>query len=120
VEKVFGYSRAELLGQPVETLIPERFRSTHPNHRTRYGAHRTARPMGAGLELYGQRKEGSEFPVDIMLGPIEGAESSVVLAVIRDLSQKKEAEEALQHAERQNLYLEQELEITHQFEEIVG
>jgi formate hydrogenlyase transcriptional activator len=120
VEKVFGYSRAELLGQPVETLIPERFRSTHPNHRTQYGAHRTARLMGAGLELYGQRKNGSEFPVDTMLGPIEGAEGSVVLAVIRDLSQKKEAEEALQRAERQNIYLEQELEITHQFEEIVG
>ena len=120
VEKVFGYSRAELLGQPVEILIPERFRSTHPNHRAKYGAHRTARPMGAGLELFGQRKNGSEFPVDIMLGPIEGAEGSVVLAVIRDLSQKKEAEEALQRAERQNTYLEQELEITHQFEEIVG
>jgi formate hydrogenlyase transcriptional activator len=120
VEKVFGYSRAELLGQPVETLIPERFRSAHPNHRTQYGAHRTARPMGAGLELYARRKNGSEFPVDIMLGPIEEAEGSVVLAVIRDLSQKKDAEEALRRAEQQKSYLEEELTTTHRFEEIIG
>jgi len=120
VEKFFGYQRTELLGQPVEILIPERFCKTHPGYRTDYAAHPRVRNMGAGLDLYGRRKDASEFPVDIMLGPIEGAEGSVVLAVIRDLSQKKEAEEALQRAERQNTYLEQELEITHKFEEIVG
>jgi formate hydrogenlyase transcriptional activator len=120
VEKFFGYQRAELLGQPVEILIPERFCKTHPGYRTDYAAHPRVRNMGAGLDLYGRRKDASEFPVDIMLGPVEGAEGPVVLAVIRDLSRKKEAEEALQRAERQNIYLEQELEITHQFEEIVG
>ena len=71
VEKVFGYQRAELVGQAVEVLIPQRFHDAHPKHRADYEAHRHARPMGLGLELYGRRKNGSEFPVDIMLGPIE-------------------------------------------------
>jgi PAS domain S-box-containing protein len=120
VEKVFGYARPELLGQPVEVLIPERFRAAHPHHRAQYDAHRHARPMGIGLDLHGRRKDGSEFPADIMLGPIEGAEGPVVLAVIRDLSKKKEAEEALRRAEQQKTYLEEELATSHQFEEIVG
>lgn len=120
VEKVFGYRRTELLGQTVEMLIPERFRGTHPKHRADYAVHSHARPMGLGLELYGRRKNGSEFPVDIMLGPIGGAEGAVVLAVIRDLSQKKATEEALRRAEQQKSYLEEELEITQRFEEIVG
>jgi formate hydrogenlyase transcriptional activator len=119
-EKVFGYGRLELQGQAVEKLIPERFRDAHPQHRANYGAHRHARPMGAGLDLYGRRKDGSEFPVDIMLGPIEGEDGAVVLAVIRDLSQKVAAEEALQRSEQQKSYLEEELEITQRFEEIVG
>ena len=99
VEKFFGYSRSELLGQPVELLIPERFRGIHPKHREEYVAQPHVRAMGAGLELYGRRKDGSEFPVDIMLGPVEGAEGTVVLCVIRDLSQKKRDEEALRRGE---------------------
>ena len=94
VERAFGYARKELLGQPVEILIPERFRSVHPNHRKAYNAHASVRPMGVGLELYGRRKDGTEFPVDIMLSPVETAEGRVQLSVIRDITERKKAEEA--------------------------
>jgi formate hydrogenlyase transcriptional activator len=120
VEKFFGYDRSELLGQPIEILIPERFRATHPKQRTNYAAYPRVRTMGAGLELYGRRKDGTEFPVDIMLGPVDAAGGPVVLSVIRDLTQKKEAEEALRRSEQQKSYLKDELVATHQFDEIVG
>lgn len=120
LENFFGYSRSELIGQPVEILIPERFRGTHPKHRTEYVAGSRVRSMGAGLELYGRRKDGTEFPVDIMLGPMEGEEGALVLSVVRDLSQKKKDEEALRLSEQQKTYLEEELQIGHQFDEIVG
>jgi PAS domain S-box-containing protein len=120
VEKLFGYSRAELLDQPIEVLIPECFRHMHPKHRAEYAVHSRVRSMGAGLELSGRRKDGSEFPVDIMLGPVEGPEGSVVLAVIRDLSQKKKDEEALRRSEQEKDYLAEELTISHHFDEIIG
>lgn len=120
VERAFGYTRAELLGLPVETLIPERFRIAHPGHRKGYDAQPGIRPMGIGLELYGRRKDGSEFPVDIMLSPVETAEGRVVLSVIRDISEKKRAEEALARKEREKQYLEEELNLEHGFEDIIG
>lgn len=120
VETLFGYPRSELLGQPIEILIPERFRTTHPKHRAEYAVHSHVRAMGAGLNLYGRRKDGSEFPADIMLGPVEGPEGHVVLSVIRDLSEKRETENALKRSEQQKTYLEEELETSHQFDEIVG
>ena len=120
VEKFFGYARWELLGQPIEILIPERFRATHPKNRMEYTAQPRVRPMGIGLDLYAKRKDGSEFPVDIMLGPVESADGPMVLGVIRDLSQKKEAEAALRRSEQERHYLEEEISTTHQFDQILG
>jgi formate hydrogenlyase transcriptional activator len=120
VIKVFGYDRSELLGQPIEVLVPERFRATHLKHQADYSARPRVRTMSAGIDLYGRRKDGSEFPVDIMLGPVEAMEGRVVLSVIRDLTEKKEAEEALRRSEQEKLYLQEELITTHQFDEIVG
>jgi len=120
VERSFGYSRSELLGKPIELLVPERFRQSHPGHQNDYSHQPRVRPMGAGLELFGRRKDGSEFPVDIMLGPVEGAEGRVVLSVIRDLSEKRAAEEALRRSEQEIRYLEEEISTTHQFADIVG
>ena len=101
VERAFGYTRAELLGLPVETLIPERFRAAHPNHRESYSAHPSVRPMGTELELHGRRKDGAEFPVDIMLSPVETAGGRIFLSVIRDVSERKRAEEALRQSAQQ-------------------
>lgn len=99
VEQLFGYRRAELIGQLVEILIPERFRRFHSTHRADYSLQPRMRPMGAGLDLFGLRKDGSEFPVDIMLSPIDTGEGRVVLCVIRDISERKKAEEALRQTE---------------------
>lgn len=120
VEKFFGYGRSELLGKSIESLMPERFRARHPQYRHDY--HKTARtrPMGIGLELFGLRKDGTEFPVDIMLSPVDTAEGKMVLSVIRDLSEKKRAQEELERREREKRYLEEELYTEHRFEDIIG
>jgi formate hydrogenlyase transcriptional activator len=120
VESMFGYKRGELTGQSIDILVPERFRHTHPARRKDYASAARVRPMGAGLELYGRRKDGSEFPADIMLGPVETANGRVVLSVIRDLTEKREAEEALRRSELQKRYLEEELNTEARFEEIIG
>jgi PAS domain S-box-containing protein len=119
-EAMFGYQRTEIVGHSVEMLMPERFHAIHSKHRTSYGAKPRRRPMGAGLELFGKRKNGTEFPVDIMLGPIETENGLLVLTVIRDLSEKKLAEDALRRSEEEKRYLEEELITAHQFEEIIG
>jgi PAS domain S-box-containing protein len=93
IEKMFDYPRDELLGRPVEVLIPERFHKAHVGHRSGYLVEPHTRPMGAGLELFGRRKDGREFPVAIMLSPMETDDGVAALCVVRDISDRKRAEE---------------------------
>jgi PAS domain S-box-containing protein len=95
-ERLFGYSRADLLGLRVEILVPERFRGQHGDHRTGYFAEPRVREMGAGLDLYGLRKNGEEFPVEISLSPLETEDGPLVSASIRDVTERKRVERALQ------------------------
>ena len=95
-EQVFGYARDELLAQPVEMLVPERFRKMHPGLRHSFFADPNSRPMGAGRDLYALRKDGSEFPVEIGLNPIETDEGVMVLSAIVDISARKRLEERFQ------------------------
>lgn len=94
-EKVFGYGREELLGQPVEVLVPDRYRGGHGALRTFFLAAPVARPMGAGRELFGRRKDGREIPIEIGLNPISTTQGEAVLAAIIDISERKLAEEGL-------------------------
>lgn len=106
-EEMFGYSGDELIGHAVERLIPERFRHTHPQHRENYSAHPRARQMGAALNLFGLRKDGSEFPVDIMLKPVQTEDGPAVVSFIRDATEQRAAQEALhQHDLRLRSILE--------------
>ena len=90
--KLFGYTAQELLGQPVEILIPESARKDHASHRDAYNRAPRARPMGVGMELSGRRKDGSEFPVEISLSPLETEQGTLVTSAIRDISDRKKAE----------------------------
>ncbi len=94
-ENLFGYSRNELFNVHHEILLPERLRDEHMEHRRVYMSDPYIRPMGTGLELYGRRKDGSEFSVDIALGPLRAEDDMVVIAVIRDISERKRADDMM-------------------------
>jgi two-component system, LuxR family, sensor kinase FixL len=99
---VFGYSLSELIGRPIETLIPERFRDRHAGYRKGFHSEPSSRAMGAGRDLFGRRKDGSEFPVEVGLNPIHTTEGLFVLASVIDITARKQAE--LEH-QRQNMEL---------------
>ncbi len=100
-KKMFGYSSEELIGKTVEILMPERFSKKHVQHRTEYTTNPKRRSMGSGFDLFGKHKYGNEFPIDIMLAPIETEKERLTISVIRDITDRKEKEEEAKKRARQ-------------------
>jgi PAS domain S-box-containing protein len=112
-ERMFGYKRDELLGRPMERLMPARFRRGHQAHRTHFSATPRARPMGMGLDLFGRRKDGSEFPIEISLSPLESDTGQMVCAAIRDITLRKNFEDQLRESQEHYLKLFREAQMAH-------
>src|SRR5581483_1495431 len=100
-ERLFGYYREEMIGQPVESLIPSRYRDRHFIERAAYSGDPRVRPMGVGLELFGLRKDGNEFPVEISLSPVVTREGTFIASAIRDVTERKAFEHRLQELNAQ-------------------
>jgi protein-histidine pros-kinase len=107
-ERLFGYSREDLLVQPIERLVPDRFQAVHPGHRTQYFSDPHPRPMGAGRDLYARRRDGSEFLAEISLSPFESEVGPLAMAAVRDVSERRGQEEARRRAlEEMNLRIQE-------------
>jgi PAS domain S-box-containing protein len=107
-ERMFGYDPDELMGQPLEVLLPGRIQDTHRDHRARYFAGPRVRPMGTGLDLAGRRKDGTEFPVEISLSYVQSSEGMSAMALITDITERKRVEAELQR-QRETLYQTEKL-----------
>jgi PAS domain S-box-containing protein len=108
-EKMFGFSRGEMIGNRIEMLVPARYMHSHIKHRDNFFKDPKTRPMGAGQELSGRRKDGSEFPVEISLSPLETEQGVLVISIIRDISERKQAEEQIKISLREKEYLLKEI-----------
>ena len=117
---MFGYQREELSGQSVETLLPERFRASHVGHRASYAQDPHVRPMGAGLELFALRKDGTEFPVDISLGPLETREERSISSIIVDITGRKKMEKQLRLSQRMEAIGELAGGVAHDFNNLLA
>jgi PAS domain S-box-containing protein len=106
-EEVFGYTRAEMLGQPVEMIVPERFRGNHAHHRDTYAEHPVSRAMGENVDLYARRKDGTEFPVEVSLSPLETSDGTFISSAIRDVTERRRIQQDLRDA---NEFLEQRVQ----------
>ena len=98
VQQVFGWSPEELLGEPIERLVPSRLTERHATHRAGYRVHPTPRPMASGLELSARRRDGTEFPVEISLAPVRSRRGPLVIATIVDITARTDLQEQLEHA----------------------
>jgi diguanylate cyclase (GGDEF)-like protein/PAS domain S-box-containing protein len=119
-DRLFGYSREELIGSEMEILLPQRFQDNHPGHRDKFHADPVLRPMGRGLELWGLRKDGTEFPVDVSLSPLKIEQTQYVSAAIRDITERHKYEQRLLQQQQQLLKAHGELERLARIDSLTG